>query len=116
MSRSAPSGALKRALRVLRPRPARLRHAQAHGKASIETLTPIRCGGSSFGDKIGPSYSCGGQRDWGHAQASLREMVLFCAPQRVLHVGADRICFWPIVLLFRDSSIIFDMIHNVTIE
>ena len=85
MSRCAPSGALKRALRVLRPRPARLRHAQAHGKASIETLTPIRCGGSSFGDKIGPSYSCGGQRDWGHAQASLREMVLFAPPWSPRH-------------------------------
>ena len=69
-----------------------------------------------FIDPIGPSESGGPRRDWGHGQASLREMVLFCAPQRVLHVGADRICFWPVVLLFRESSIIFDMIHNVTIE
>ena len=116
MSRSAPSGALKRALRVLPHRSARLRHAQAHGKASMETLTPIRCGGSSFGVKIGPSDSPGRGPNCGHAQASLREMVLFCAPQRVLHVGADRICFWAIVLLFRASSIIFDMIHNAMIE
>ena len=43
-------------------------------------------------------------------------MVLFCAPERVLHVGADRICFWHILFIFRASSIIFDMIHNVMIE
>ena len=43
-------------------------------------------------------------------------MVLFCAPERVLQVGADRICFWHIFFVFRESSIIFDMIHNVMIE
>ena len=67
-------------------------------------------------DPIGPSESCGGQRDWGHGQASLREMVLICARERVLHVGADRTCFWHIFFLSRESSIIFDMIHNVMIE
>ena len=67
-------------------------------------------------DPIGPSDSPVGQRDWGHGRASLREMVLVSAQERVLHVGADRIRFWHIFLLCRESSIIFDMIHNVMIE
>ena len=57
-------------------------------------------------DPIGPSESCVRQRDWGHGQASLREMVLFSARERVLHVGADRICILAHFVLFRESSII----------
>ena len=81
MSRSASSRANKRALRMSPHRPARLRHAQARGKASTEALTPVRCGTKLFRDPIGPSESPGPRRDWGHGQASLGEMVLFCAPQ-----------------------------------
>ena len=81
MSRCALLGPNKRALRVLRHRAARLRRAEAHDKAPIEALKPVRCGFSSDGDWIGPSDCCVRQRNWGHGQASLREIVLAALPR-----------------------------------
>ena len=81
MSRSAPLGVNKRALRVLRHHPARLRSAETHDKAPILTLKPVRCGFSTDGDMIGASDCCGSGEIGGHAQASPREMVLAAPPR-----------------------------------